>query len=416
MAFLCRRFERLMIAAAAGQASDAERLALEEHLAECESCRALHASDAPLRRLKDWEPPRLNDAARQRVRAAFEAAAGQQPPVEPRRPRVARIALAVAAAASLAIGIGVGFGGWRGDPLRVAGGGVELAQAGDGTHLDSAGGGRVLVDHVVIDLAPGSAAIWRSAEHALHLERGQVTVEVERRRAPFFVRTSKFSVEVLGTKFEVTLDRVATLRGHVQVHAPEGELLADLLAGQSWSLPRPPSAAPTTPATLAPAAAATTAVPAAAIAPPPTSSPTRNAQPAPRPPRARPQPQTTATTPDDRERLAQARSALSRGAAEDARGILDKLDGAAPPMSIEAQLLRAESYLIERRYRDAVDQYKLVVRRFPSSPQAESALYALAQLELERDRSSEGFRRYLERYPSGRFAIEARARIPSTTP
>ena len=52
MAFLCRRFERLMIAAAAGQASDAERLALEEHLAECESCRALHASDAPLRRLK----------------------------------------------------------------------------------------------------------------------------------------------------------------------------------------------------------------------------------------------------------------------------------------------------------------------------------------------------------------------------
>lgn len=415
MAFLCRRFERLMIAAAAGQASDAERLALEEHLAECESCRALHASDAPLRRLKDWEPPRLNDAARQRVRAAFEAAAGQQPPVEPRRPRVTRIALAVAAAASLAIGLGVGFGAWRGDPLRVASGGVELAQAGDGTHLDSTAGGRVLVDHVVIDLAPGSAAIWRAAEHALHLERGQVTVEVERRRAPFFVRTSQFSVEVLGTKFEVALDRVATLRGHVQVHAPKGELLADLRAGQTWTLPRPPSAAPAAPATLEPATATTTAAPAPTIAAPPTSPLPRETQTAPRPPRARPQPP-AATTPDDRERLAQARSALSRGAAEDARGILDKLEGAPPPMSIEAQLLRAESYLIERRYRDAVDQYKLVVRRFPSSPQAESALYALAQLELERDRSSEGFRRYLERYPSGRFAIEARARIPSTAP
>lgn len=60
-----------------------------------------------------------------------------------------------------------------------------------------------------------------------------------------------------------------------------------------------------------------------------------------------------------------------------------------------------------------------MVRDFDGTAQAESALYAVAQLESEHGRPDEAraaLHRYLARYPRGRFAREAGARLARLAP
>ena len=81
-------------------------------------------------------------------------------------------------------------------------------------------------------------------------------------------------------------------------------------------------------------------------------------------------------------------------------------------------MIYAESFLVEGRYTDAVDGYETVVRDFPRTAQAESALYAVAQLESEHGRPAAaraGLESYLARYPHGRFAREATDRLAGLT-
>jgi TolA-binding protein len=103
---------------------------------------------------------------------------------------------------------------------------------------------------------------------------------------------------------------------------------------------------------------------------------------------------------------------LAQGDAQGARSLLAPLlDGALAP---ESNTLLAESYLVEGNYASALAQYESVARRFQGTPQAESALYATAQLQVEhggRDEAVRSLARYLEQYPRGRFASEVQARL-----
>ncbi len=116
-------------------------------------------------------------------------------------------------------------------------------------------------------------------------------------------------------------------------------------------------------------------------------------------------------------RLGRARRALARGKAGEARRIVEPLFRLGRDVAAEARAIYAESYLSEGRYEDAVTGYRVVVRDFPATPQAESALYAVAQLESEHGRPGDAratLQRYLARYPHGRFAKEAADRLAAS--
>jgi len=62
MALGCARAGRLSLVALADQATMAERLELEDHLASCARCHAEHAALADVRRLRQIEPDELGAA------------------------------------------------------------------------------------------------------------------------------------------------------------------------------------------------------------------------------------------------------------------------------------------------------------------------------------------------------------------
>ena len=83
-------------------------------------------------------------------------------------------------------------------------------------------------------------------------------------------------------------------------------------------------------------------------------------------------------------------------------------------VAVEARVIFAESFLLEGRYADAIDGYRLVVRDFPATAQAEISQFAIAQLEAEHGPPSQAraaLQTYLARYPHGRFAKEAAERM-----
>ena len=118
-------------------------------------------------------------------------------------------------------------------------------------------------------------------------------------------------------------------------------------------------------------------------------------------------------------RLSRARRALAQGRAAEARRTVEPVFRLGRDLAAEARAIFAESFLIEGRYADAIDGYEIVIRDFRSTPQGESALYAVAQLKSEHGRPDEAraaLARYLDRYPRGRFAKEAAERLARLSP
>ena len=114
------------------------------------------------------------------------------------------------------------------------------------------------------------------------------------------------------------------------------------------------------------------------------------------------------------ERLTRGRRFLSRGNAIDARRLVLPLFRQSRELAVEARVLFAESFLVEGRYADAIDAYRLVARDFPRSDQAETSLFTIAQLQCEHAPGPEArgaLRTYLTRYPHGRYAREAGERL-----
>ena len=412
MALECFSTGARLTASLAGHLSEAERLALEAHLGGCEKCRVDHASFEAVRRLRGWEPPRLSDLARERVRrAALEAAQARTPASSAeRRPRRAGT-----------LWLGLGLGGLvvaatvltllllprrqaapqltSGDITAVGDLGVADAEVAVRSTL----GGVVQLGGPVVELAAGTSLRWQGAVRRVDLERGSVVVEVDpAQRLSFRVATPDFVVAVVGTRFRVDLGGVHTEHGKVRVLSRDGRTLALVGAGESWRLPTRAALPAPTALSATPPVASPAAVPALEPTPGPGAAP------------AAPQDGRTAA-----QRLEAARRALGAGDAARARSELRPLLGATRAIAVEAHVLMAESFLTEGRYGEAIKGYRAVERGFGGTPQAESALFAIAQLESESGSATDAVRaleRYLARYPRGRFASEARQRLDRLAP
>jgi anti-sigma factor RsiW len=399
MAMSCNQIGRLSTASAGGHATEAERLEVEAHLATCARCSAEHALVlATTRALRAAEPAPLSAAARERVRRAALAQRAQAPAAVRRLrwPLAGGVVLAMAAAVAIWIGVR------RPSDFSIVGGDVAVTAvpeaSADGARgavgFHSERGGQIRLADAATAMAPATEIVWRNERRVVELRAGSLTVDVAHRAGQHFeVRTPLFVVEVVGTKFTVDMKGVKTERGTVRVRNPNGGLIGYVDGGQSWALPLSPLEQVH--------AADVHDEPAPAIEPPAVAAPP--------------------AAPDDGAgvRLARARRALVRGNAAEARRLAQPLFRLERDVAAEARAIYAESFLIEGRHADAISAYQIVSRDFPSTPQAESALFAVAQLESEHDRPAEAratLQSYLRRYPNGRFAKEAADRLARLSP
>jgi ferric-dicitrate binding protein FerR (iron transport regulator) len=415
MAMSCKQVVRLSTASAGGHATEAERLELEAHLATCVRCSEEHAlALATTRALRAAEPGALSAAARERVRrAALSSQRAHAPALLTVRrfgwPLAGGAVLAMAAAVAIWIGTRApaDFSIVQGDVAVTAGpAAAPQDPAGRGVTVRSARGGEVRLADASTALAPATEIVWRHERRVVDLREGALTVDIPHRPGQHFeVRTPRFIVEVVGTRFTVDMKGVMTERGTVRLLSPDGKLIGYLEGGHAWAMPD--------------TAAATG--PAPAPTPPPEEGPAPPHDPAAPAAHSSAAPAASATSTEDSAaiRLGRARRALARGNAGEARRAVEPLFRLGRDVASEARALYAESFLIERRYADAIDGYQVVVRDFPSTPQAESALFAVAQLESEHGRPADAratLQRYLARYPHGRFAKEAADRLATMSP
>jgi FecR protein/Tetratricopeptide repeat len=406
MAMSCGQTGRLSVASAGGHASEAERLELEAHLATCGRCSAEHAIVlSTTRALRAAEIPTLAPAARQRVWHAALSRRAHAPTVARRFGWSFAVGSAFAVAAGVAIWLGVrapsDFSVVQGDvtvaPGAATGGGDSAAHAVT-FRTRGEGGGVVRLADASTGMSPNTEMVWRNERRIVELREGTLTVDVEHRPGQHFeVRTPRFTVEVVGTKFTVDVRGVRTERGKVRLLKPDGSEIAYLSAGFAWTAPDDAGATQ---------AAEPSAPPAEEPAPPHEAPPAASG---------------AASSASAEEaagvRLGRARRALARGSAGEARRLVEPLFRLGRDVAAEARAIYAESYLSEGRYEDAVAGYRVVVRDFPTTPQAESALYAIAQLESEHGRPGDArstLQRYLTRYPHGRFAREAADRLAAS--
>ena len=407
MALACRQARRISLVTIAGHAHEAERLELEAHLAFCTRCSDEHAALSLVRRLREVGVEASRAVDRQSIRRAL--ATGEARVALPPRRVLWPFGAAAAGLATAAIA-GFLVLGQPKDRI-LAGDVVASPTAGStdtagGTSFRSVNGGQIRVGDAIAELAAGGTDVtWSAPERTLTLVRGAVTVEVEHKIGSHFrVRTPRFTVEVVGTRFTVELAAVRTHRGIVRVLRPDGTLVARLEAGQRWSEDeRANSSSPAALGEPAPGlAAALDANDANDATPLASSGPNVKRDTA------------VGGNASLTERLTRGRRSLSRGDAIGARRLVLPLFRQSRELAVEARVLFAESFLVEGRYADAVDAYRVVTRDFPRAEQAETSLFAIAQLQSEHGSASEAraaLRTYIGRYPRGRFVHEASERL-----
>ena len=403
MALTCRAAAQISLDSLGGHAAEVDRLKLEGHLATCERCRDEHASSLGLLHgLAEMGPETLPASAEHEVRRALAAWKPSSRPPMRRNLWRARVLSGVAVAAASIACIVI----WRGPAhqtaYQITAGDVVAfpVRGADGVRdrnvdLRSESGGRVRIAEATVDLGPTTLLIWNQESRVADLRRGRVTVDVEHKDGQYLaVRTPRFTVEVIGTRFTVDAAGVRTERGVVHVIRPDGSLAARVAAGEEWSLPQEKAATADIPEkTTGLESIATPAAPRGASV---ATEPVRRA----------------ASVPG--AGLAGARRALARGDTQAARRMAEALFHQGRDVAVEARTIFAESFLAEGRYADAVEGYRIVARDFPSSPQAEISQFAIAQLEAEhgsRGQARAALQAYLAVYPHGRFAKEATARL-----
>ncbi|MEK7866237.1 MAG: FecR domain-containing protein [Planctomycetota bacterium] len=215
----CEQSKRWLPAHALGELEEADRAALSEHLASCEACRreearVAHALSA-LRAMPEVPPSAL------RRERALAAARAMSP--APRRRRWAWVA---AVAAVLLVGVFVRQAVRRPQPFTLSVEGVQgvverevggqwVAAAagepvGEGARLRTALGRASLRssrgDLVVLDVdSVLSVGPTDEAEEGVLLQSGRLWCEATKRQGRrLVVRTPAGSVEVVGTRFEVS--------------------------------------------------------------------------------------------------------------------------------------------------------------------------------------------------------------------
>jgi TolA-binding protein len=339
--------------------------------------------------------------------------------VAPQRRLVWPFAAALAGACAV---VALGLVAWRAEPYRIVDGDVTVSAlstmpaAGGGQarawSFHSTNGGTIRVGEATTNLAQRTDVAWTPAERTLTLANGAVTVDVAHQAGRRFrVRTPRFIVEVMGTRFTVELSGVRTQRGLVRILRPDGTQIARVEAGQTWRddpvAERASASLVATPQPAeAPSAGAAGTLRAKAVVGVAGAAGAFAAR--------APMTATPAVKPSTVNRLAEARHLLSRGDAASARRLAATLFRQRGDLAVEARVLFAESFLVEGRYADAVDAYRVVARDFPRSEQAETSLFTVAQLEGEHGRPADtraALRAYVSRYPHGRFAREVGDRL-----
>jgi hypothetical protein len=209
-----------------------DRLRLEHHLEGCAQCRFDAAVLDGIARAVT-EPEAEPDAA-----SALERAMRVEP-VRTKSRRTAPFVWLAAAAVLIAVVAGaVALG--SGEPEVAAR--PHEAQEERG-HLVAVRPMRITVAHARVRTHADTEIEWHDA--TLVLLRGRVSADVDpSAHRAFRVRTEHFDVEVTGTAFDVTAERVRVRRGSVRVVDPSGAVLDPHVgAGESWSLRAEPTAA-----------------------------------------------------------------------------------------------------------------------------------------------------------------------------
>jgi hypothetical protein len=360
----------------------ADRYALAEHLDGCRKCAEKIEIIAASRVAVLEPPPRAlsEDALARAIEGAFAATGdGRRAAAGDRRRPWMLAAAAVAATAAAAVVLLAS----RGDPIQLGPVGStaaadrviagEIGAAGVvRTEGDSVPAGVAVDGEAVlvlgsarVTLSPGATIAWDRDARTLRLDRGRVDVSLAPAPGRRF-RVSAgaaFLVEVVGTRFRVSPDRVEVTRGVVRILEPATlAVLAELGAGESWRLePSPEPVAP-------------------AVGQAPLSAP---------PP------------PAAGERLGAARAALSSGdvsrARQDAAAVLEA--GPSREQAAEARTVLAECAQAAGDFALAARLYLAVARRYADLRAGETI-----------------FRRYLRRYPTGRFVDDARAHLRALAP
>jgi hypothetical protein len=373
-----------LLAARAAGLSASERDALHAHLQTCGDCREqarlldeiVIAVDAM---------PSLTPAAQERTleRALRQGLAqtSQSPPFWKKRFALGAVVLGGALAAAVALAI-MGRSEHLPQPTLAAQPSV-LPQA---TSLateprDLPAGVEVAVAHARVRAVRRASISCNDKAATVKLDSGAIELDVDPAlQRGFRVITDTFVVEVLGTRFLVDASHVEVSRGAVRVFAPDGRVLvARLQMGQTWS-----------PLQDAPA----------------------NSQPAPEPERRAAGPQPV----DVAEQLARARHDLANGQVARAEKLASSiLAGArARRQEAEARTLLAECAQSRGMIDKAFAAYAAVAERFGDLPAGETALFAAGRTLADAGRRASAahwLHRYLDRYPSGRFTVEAKERL-----
>jgi ferric-dicitrate binding protein FerR (iron transport regulator) len=406
----CRQARSAILANVRQQASEAERLCLEEHLQTCLACRTEKAHWRLMEHLRDDASARLSSDARSRILRNLMAVPQVLPPREKNPVRFARPALALAAAGLLVAGLGI----WQGWP---SGSGPRTAWVPTSVRAQAAG---VLASAgAQIAYQAGSAFDVQPERRELRLMQGEVDIEVTPGGPGHFsVITPRFAVQVLGTRFVVGMERVQTLHGVVRVVDSEGRELSIVPAGQSWRLRQAPLQIQAQAPTVAPVASAPPAEEKPVASPPKprvlamrTAPSTRT-----RGPKTGIPTEAPSEKPSVDALLSQARLMLATGDTNKAREGIGLALAAHPTIRqrASAELLTANSLLAERRYPEAMVAFRRTANIYANQPEGELASFALAQLLGEQGPGAESqaaFRQYLDSYPNGQFVAEVRRRL-----
>jgi ferric-dicitrate binding protein FerR (iron transport regulator) len=382
----CGRAQALLAGRAAGL-SASERDALHAHLQTCGDCREqARLLDEII--LAVGAMPSRTPAARERtieraLRQGLAQAPEPLPPFWKSRSALAVGGVVVAGALAVIVVFLIMSGSWRPPQPPVAAQPSAQAQV---TPLaaeprDLPAGAEVAVAHARVRAVRRASISWNEKAATVRLNSGAIELDVDPTlQRHFRVATDSFVVEVLGTLFLVDASHVEVSRGAVRVLAPDGRILvARLQVGQTW----PPLEA-------APAVSG------------PAPEPERRAR--------GPQPADVA------EQLSRARRDLANRQVARAEKEASSIFAEARDrrQEAEAHTLLAECAQARGKIDRAVAGYVAVAERFGDLPAGETALFAAGRTLADAGRrvsAAHWLHRYLDRYPSGRFTVEAKERL-----
>jgi hypothetical protein len=378
----CGRAGALLAARATGL-SASERGALHAHLEICGDCREQARLLDEIVLAASAMPNRTPAARERTIERALRQGLAQAPELPPPfwKSRSALALGGVVLAGALAVALLIMNRSERppGPPAVAQPSVLPQVTPPAAEPRDLPAGVEVALAHARVRAVRRAAISWNEKAATVKLDSGAIELDVDPTlEREFRVVTDTFVVEVLGTRFLVDASHVEVSRGAVRVLALDGRVLvARLQMGQTWP---PLEAAPAT------------------------------SEPAPEPRAGRSRPA------DAAEQLSRARRDLANGqvarAEKEASSIL--VGARDRRQEAEARTLLAECAQSRGKIDQAVAAYAAVAERFGELPAGETALFAAGRTLADAGRRTPAvhwLHRYLDRYPSGRFTVEAKERL-----